>query len=270
MSIDRDTIEKISELYAAAANVPKTDVPTAVLPNGVNIHNLEQFMERPSRFRGHFATKNLSAYERYLNMHPNGQCFIDGEDFDALCYFDLGDPGEPGHGEHTARLTLAKTTEMKQVEAMNEELFAQRDLAELIQDWSYTISVEDSDGEHLPLARALASIRNVSIESITKGETEVRDFGESKSLMEKVEAEAKDKLPALIHFTAAPRHHLGEYVFTFRVSIITARGYDTPKFRLRCVNMQQQLDVAAEEFENLIHEFNIDGIDVIPGYFAKK
>lgn len=276
MDMTTEAINKIIGLHEAAAKNPDTDVPTVALPNGVSIHSLEQYMDHPARFRGKVKTTRMESFKEYLLAVDAGVCFVDVDKWYAECVFDIGTHVAPGHCEHRATLVLDQTTEMREVARINagERMrgetikFGQRELSEWLEDWGYTLSVEAADGEDMTLARACASVRGMTIEGMRKSESEVQDFGESRSVMDKIDAKAKDKIPAKIHFRANPFRGLSDRCFTFRVSILT--GGDTPKFTLRCVNEAQVMDLAADEFVEKVRDMVYgSNITVVEGSFAQ-
>lgn len=276
MDMTTEAINKIIGLHEAAAKNPDTDVPTVALPDGVSIHSLEKYMDHPARFRATVKTKRMASFQEYMRTVDSGVCFIDIDKWQAECVFDIGTTVTPGHCEHRATLVLDQTTEMREVERVNGDkdprgvpiVFSQRELAEWLEDWGYTLSVESSDGEDVGLALACASVRGMTIEAMRRSEHEVHDFGESKSVMDKIDAKAKDKIPAKIHFRAKPFHGLTERCFTFRVAVLT--GDDKPKFRLRCINEQQMMDFAADEFVEKVRDMVYgSNITVVEGSFAQ-
>lgn len=243
----------ITEVLAAAKSVTP-DSPMVVLPDGYQLTDLESAMPYRRSYRGSFSTDSVVDYIEYIKLFDveGSKCFISSTCMTAKTIFDMGDVLKPGHCEHKAGLSLAKTAAFEAVLDLNGSRLDQKDLAEWIEDWRDFIEAEDTTGDPLTAAAAAQAVRKITIEASRKMESEVGDFSENMSALEKIEAKSSLAMPAWLRFTCKPYNDLSEITLNLRLSIMT--GGDKPAFRVRISQLEAIKENITEEFKQLIIE----------------
>lgn len=241
----------IPEVLAAAKSVT-SDSPMIVLPEGYRLTDLESSMPYRRSYRGTFSTDSVPDYIEYIKMFDvdGSKCFISSTSMSAKTIFDMGDVAKPGHQEHEARLVMAKTSAYEAILDLNGNRLDQKDLAEWIEDWRDFIKAEDTTGAAMTASAAAQAVRKITIEATRKMESEVGDFSEHMSELEKIEASSSMAMPAWLYFTCKPYNDLSEVQFGLRISIMT--GGDKPAFRVRITQLESIKEEITAEFKELI------------------
>jgi uncharacterized protein YfdQ (DUF2303 family) len=265
MSMDKSAIEQIQKAEAiiagrdAIASMPLHIKPVVALPDNFKLHDMEQHLETRFRFRGSFSTQSLAAFGAYAQHHalPTPQAaFIDADKMRAKLVLNLGNHEAPGHCDNTATLTLEQTAAYKALLNIVEREKTQQEIAEFIEDWRHNLTAlgeansEDTHDE-IPIVRALQAVRSITIEAVSKQESDVRNFGHTTSGMDSIDAKSKHTLPAFFKLNCEPYHELPERVFVLRLSVITRQK---PALVLRIIREQEHKEQMAEEFQHLIRD----------------
>lgn len=257
--MDRSAIEAITDLSAEAAKVTNIHIPAGIthlvaVPNSVTLANVESSMSGRTRFRGKLATDSIPDFVTYVKNRKGGHGFIDTDKLGATVFFNLGDAENPGHGDHTARLTLKATPAYVAMLAAGGKAFSQRDALDFIEDWSHLIGAHNvsDDGAFtpIPLARAIAAIRKVKIKAESTTEQTEGNFQQSRSVLESVAASSDEGLPDVLSFVTEPYLCLPERKFHLRVSVSTT-GRE-PTLRFRVIALEQEQDEIAKQFKSLL------------------
>ncbi|HGE8502857.1 YfdQ family protein [Serratia ureilytica] len=261
--LDGSAIEQIKNLTLAASllkNLELTDCPVAVLPNDVDLHNLEGFNANRFRFRGNMTTTSIEDFVKYSSDYAGAgvRCFIDADRMQAETIFNLGTLDNPGHADNKAAITLKKTAPFTGLLEINGRKQGQKELAEWLEDNRDFLLAFDADGTVLDIKQAVGAVRRITIESISTSDHEENDFSGKRSLMESVEAKSKDVMPAAFEFKCVPYEGLGERHFKLRYSIITS---DKPILVLRIVQLETAEEEIAAEFRDLLIS-KFDGVEV--------
>ena len=257
MSLDRSALEHIQELSIAAEKITeggKTFFETVVLPKSMAVYSLEQHQKYRNRFRAEFYTKTLADYLDYVKDN-DGECvYVNPAAMRAVTIFDIGDNTNPGHCKHKAKLSLEETPEYKAVLGINEQRLSQRQLAEFVEDWIPNISVVDANGNDMESRVAINAIRRITIESISKGESQISNMSQSKSALESIEARSGDfALPAWITFDCAPYEGFADRLFAMRLSVSTAQG--EPKLRATIQKLEKHKVEMANELSTKVKAY---------------
>ena len=233
-------------------NDQATYFPTRVLPKDMGLHSLEEHMEFRNHYRAKMLTNSVPDFVNYFTTNNGENCFIDAEEMRAKTIFDIGTIEEPKHCKHVAYLELKKTAAFKELEKANGNHFSQKDMAEWIEEWNDLISAsEDVKGEEdIALSKAIAAIRRVTIEEITKSDHGQSNFKSDRSTLESIEAKSDEALPSFFHFTCTPYEGLKENTFTLRMSILKSHG--SPGFVLRVLRYEAIEEELANEFKDLL------------------
>lgn len=274
--MEKETVQfmtdaKTAEVVNGVLKNLNLDTPVAAIPNNFNIANMEKFRVNRSRFRGIFKTDSVDEYHCYCadnaSEQDEAQVCVSGSNMTAEAIFNLMEDGLPGHADHTATLQLKKTAAYKTLLENCQGTVSQMSLSNLLEDWSDFIKVKDSAGNDISLINAVATVRKVTIESAREISSEVGDFDNTASVMERAAAKDKDKLPAVIEFSCEPFSGLSERTFRIRVAINT--GSAEPKFNLRIVGLEAAQDEITDEFKKLVEEKLKDlPINVFIGSFS--
>lgn len=272
--MDKQALEyAIGHLTAgtAAEKVLEHTADTAIaLPLSVKVEDLEPYLPLRRRYRGAMRTTQIEEFAEYSNLaageaHSLAGCFVDPDKMTAKAFFNLGTLHEPGHGDHTATLSLPKTAAFEELLSKNSRAMDQKELAEWLEDWAPQLKVTAENGEPLNLPAAVAAVRRITIGAKSESTSEERTFGGRRSAMSEVEAQNKDTLPAFIEFTCEPYHGLDERTFRLRVSLITG---ETPKLIMRIVRLEHHQEEMAKEFrEHLIHALDGNLVQTFVGNF---
>lgn len=249
----------------------------AVLPTNYGLHNLEPFFQNRFRFRGAMSTTDIDSFVAYVNARGAGDAFIDPNSFAATVFFNLGGPSNPGHADWTARLSLQKTAAYDALLNANGEAFDQRGLVDFFEDWAHIVTAwrtvpaapGDIDGqgetEAISVTKLVSAIRRIKIKEGSETKTEVQQYAASQSALETVSAESDDGLPDVINFWCAPYHGLPERDFQLRLSILTSGR--APALKLRIVAFEKAKEEALDDFEALLRQQLVDGVQTVVGTF---
>lgn len=251
MSLDQTAIKEIQELTIAAQNIEGADYPVAVIPGNMKVESLEQFQKLRNNFRGAYETNSINEFSKYVEEHQCAVCFVDENKMSAKAIFDLGTIEEPGHGKHTAKLSLVKTGAFEAILSANGAKRNQQSIIEWIEDWRNHIQMAGQDGEDVDMKKGIAAIRRISIEQTKTSDNEEGNFKSSKSTLDKIEAKGvNESLPAFIRFMCKPYLDFEEYEFSLRLSVLT--DTEKPTLKLQIVQLELANQQLAESFKNML------------------
>lgn len=243
-----NSVQKLNEQLKIRAGIP-----VAVVPGNHSVESLERFDLNRARFRGHLKTTSLPDFALYVaDNYSDGEggVFMDPQDMSATAIFNLYLETNPGHGDHFALLFCKKTAAFKELLSKNGHRFNQKDMAEWLEDWRSWLVALDVNNVEIPIGKAIAAIRRMTIEATSKADSEVKNFGTSRSAMENIEAKSQEQLPAYLRFTCIPYNDLGDRQFILRVGILT--GSAKPEFTLRIIRLEDHEELMAKEFKSLL------------------
>lgn len=266
--MDHQAIEKIQALvHAAQIGNPGTDVPTLLVPEGYELTSLEKYQSTPARFRGTFSTSSIEDYGNYVNAENEARVFVDIDDMRAATFFDLGNPGAPGHGEHRAYLKLEATGAYVACLQANGMSFAQKELAHWIEDWHHCITGIDSNGQELTAKQLANAVRKIEIKATSERSHEDGDWNTKRSGMDALDASAGDSTPDIIRFHCIPYEGLAFRTFEIRVSIMAD---DTkPRLKLRIIGLETAKEEMAKEFKQVLVNELDEHVTLLLGAFSK-
>ncbi len=255
--LSKEALQHIEAQAVAAAGIRVTAQDGAELllvPDGYTVQNLERYQEFRNRLRGHLNTHSVKDFANYVgtqNLQEGPRGFIDQDSMSAVVIFNLGDVTNPaGHGDNTARLTLKPTAAFTAVANIAGRQLTQQQLAEWLEDWLPNLNAKAGDAE-LNMLQAINGIRRMTIQAIAKRDTNVSDFGASRSAMDEIEAKSQETLASSFTFTTVPYEGLQPAAIQLRLSVIT--GKDEPVLKLRWVGEEAQREEFAREFKELLN-----------------
>lgn len=255
MSLTKEAIQLITDTALEATGKSlDTFTPTAVLPEGAKVLDLEKYQEGRSRFRGTYSTHSLADFSTYVTdrAEPGARGFINQDEMSCVLLFNLGDTAAPGHADDRAVLKLKATAGYTAAQAIVVNRLAQKDLSDWIEDWHQYLTPVDEAGSAIPVARAIAAVRTITVKATSESETTVGDTSASRSAMDQIEARSKETLPAALLFNVIPFEGLTEQQITLRISVITSGA--VPVLKLRWVGEEVQREAIAEEFKAVLEE----------------
>ncbi|MFK3971146.1 DUF2303 family protein [Pseudomonas sp. NPDC087358] len=253
MAMTKEAIQLITDtaLEATGKSLP-TLTPTAVLPDGAKIVDLEKFQALRSRFRGTYSTHSLADFSAYVvdRAEAGARGFINQDEMSCVLLFNLGDTIAPGHADDRAVLKLKPTAGYTAAQSIAGGRLAQKDLSDWIEDWHQYLTPVDEAGAAIPVAKAIAAVRTITVKATSESETTVGDTSASRSAMDQIEARSKETLPAALLFNVIPFEGLKEQQITLRISVITSGA--VPVLKLRWVGEEVQREEIAQEFKQVL------------------
>ncbi len=287
--MDASAIKAIAELAISAARANKLETAMPAIVIGGEVESLEHFENGRSRFRGCLKTSSIAdfvAYVKYdhgVNKPPQAvidvtrlsieaslacvkrdnsidkgmqpHAFIDATHLSATAYFNLGNHLRPGHADHLAQLKLERTAAFRALIGIDGMRLDQKALAEWVEEWAWQISITNENGETLPLPSAISAIRSVKVKASTESTTTVRNYAQSRTAMEVIEARATGaaNLPSRLTFRFTPAFGLPEQSADLRISLI-ANPEEKPTFALRWIGREQVVEAIATDFKLVLFE----------------
>lgn len=240
------------------------------LPEHFKLHDLEDSAEFRRRARGLFRTTSVASLVRYVNEHreEGASVFVDEAEMAATAVLNLGTHDRPGHTDNRARVELKKTAAYASLLNIQGSAKKQQDLAEWLEDWSQHVGMQFFAGDDKVSAKqAVAAVRRITIESVSKLESEEQQLSATRSTFENVTAASREKLPTTIYFVCKPYQELAERQFVLRMSVHTGNG--VPSLMLRIQNIGLHNEEMAAELGYLILA-GCDGLPVYTGSYEKK
>lgn len=279
--IEKDAIKELAlteattaagkSVATAIAADSKSTRGAAALPNDFTIHDLEKYMPTRRRVRGNMQTMMVADFAKYAqdNAEEGAAVFVDADSMTACAVLNLGTPKAPGHADNASTLTMKKTAAYAALRSITTEgrQLSQVDVAEFLEDWAEPIVCE-KDGEHVPIKKAIASIRKLSIEAMRKIENSEQQLSATRSAFEKIEATSEEPIPTGITFTCKPYKELEDRTFTMRLSILTSG--DKPKLTLRIIKIEEHEEQMAGELADVIRKEIGSKMPVMLGKYAAK
>ncbi|WP_249584357.1 YfdQ family protein [Pseudomonas viridiflava] len=269
MSLAKEAIQLITDnaLIAEGKDLG-TSMPTVVLPEGAKIVNLEQYGAGRSRFRGTFSTSSLADFAKYVidRAVADAKGFINQDEMTCSVLFNLGNDEVPGHADDRAVLKLKPTAAYQAVQAISGRAMSQKDMSDWIEDWHSTLSAVGDDLQNIPLAKAIAAVRTISVKTTSENNHTVSETRASRSAMDDIEATSKETLPTSLIFSAVPFEGLQLRDIILRISVITSGAQ--PVLKLRWVGEDVLRDEIAQEFKSVVESKVGDAAQLALGNFA--
>ena len=255
MSLSKEAIQLITDNALLATGKPlHTFTPTALLPEGVKVVDLEKYQAGRSRFRGVLATNSLVDFSAYVKERAieGARGFIDQDEMTCTLIFNLGTNVAPGHADDRAVLRLKPSAGYKAVQSIPGRSLSQKDLSDWIEDWNASLSATDETGQTMSIVKAIAAVRTITIKASSESDHAVSETRTSRSAMDQIEATSKETLPSSLVFSVVPYEGLSVRDITLRVSVITSGAQ--PMLKLRWVGEEVQREEIAQEFKTVLQE----------------
>jgi uncharacterized protein YfdQ (DUF2303 family) len=250
---DEQALHLIQQTAVDAASErlpPELQSTLAALPNNYTLADLEKYGPLRRRYRGEFQTRQLEQFAHYVIAqkpeHSQVPVFIDDEKMQARAIFDLGTLTQPGHGDHVALLITRPTPDFDALLKADGVTKSQQELIDWCTDWAPNITFHDEENADIDWRVATNALRKVTVSTNTDATSGVSAHGTSRSLAEKVEANADKSLPASISFKCIPYEGLAEIKLTARLTTQLSR--EKPAFSLRIIRLKATTDLIAKDF----------------------
>ena len=271
--MDKTAIQEIALSQAVTAagmevgNGMATRNGAAALPDNFKLHDLEDYLPTRRRIRGSMSTSVIADFATYAttNMQTGAAVFIDPKTMSATAVLNLGTPALPGHCDNTAKLEPERTAAYKAIRAITAGMpVSQTVAAEFLEDWA-NIILCFKDGELVPANKAVAAVRNITIEALRKVASEEQQLSASKSAFEKISASSESApIPGEIHFVCQPYKDLPQRTFVMRLGIITS---EKPTLTLRIIKIEEHEEQMAGELADLITKAIKEDMPVMIGKY---
>ena len=255
MSLTKDAIQLITDTALQAAAKPlETHTSTVVLPEGCQVVSLEKWQIGRSRFRGIYSTHSLADFSAYVAHRaiPSAKGFIDQDEMTCMLLFNLGTDELPGHADDRAFLRLKASAGYKAAQSIGGRAMSQKELSDWIEDWHQYLTPVDDEGKAIPVGKAIAAVRTITVKATSESENTVGDTSASRSAMDQIEARSKETLPAALLFSVIPFEGLTEQQINLRISVITSSA--VPALKLRWVGEEVQREDIAQEFKTVLQD----------------
>lgn len=251
MSLSKEAIKHIQD-FTIAGQKTETDDNTIILPDGYRIEDLEEYQDQRNRFRGIFNTHRIDDFAAYANAQ-NGKppVFVSQDTMRARAIFDMGDIDNPLHCKHTAIVDMKSTPEYAYLNnSILGMIMNQQELAEFMEDYHQVLQCAEAGGDEIPMKKAIAAIRRVTIERKAKQESDIQSYTSKQSALEEITAKSGDnQLPAFIVMNTPLYIGMSTYSVKMRISMLTR---SEPAFKIRAINIDKIKEACAEEFKGMI------------------
>ena len=271
MSLSQEAIQLITDTaLLAAGKTLSTYSPTAVLPEGVKVVDLEKYQVGRSRFRGVFSTSSLVDFSSYVTERAidGARGFIDQDEMTCTLIFNLGTNVAPGHADDRAVLRLKPSAGYKAAQSIPGGALSQKDLSDWIEDWNALLSATDEARQTMSIVKAIAAVRTITIKASSESDHAVSETRTSRSAMDQIEATSKETLPASLVFSVVPYEGLSVRNITLRVSVMTSGPQ--PMLKLRWIGEEVQREEIAQEFKSVLDTHIKDATKLMLGCFDSK
>ena len=271
--MDRSAVEAFIEtvMTGVAPDIgPHDDV--ILVPQGIDMRDVEIYQEYRRRFRGTFETDDILAFGGYVirSAQPVEQpplVYVNAPE--AVCYFDQGDAVHPGHCDHRAELTVTWTPFWKAMREIAGRWQTQRDLIEWLIDWNQELSGIDKDGATMTVEQIIAAVRRIDVQSSAKSTTNVDNMAESRSRFQQMRADNEEALPKQILFSQ-PAYFETDIVEGKMDVYLSLEEDNPPRIKLRLRSAEAVEDFVKASFEKAVSEACASKALTIKGRFQPR
>lgn len=227
-------------------------IPFVVMPEGIEVKNIERYLPRLQRFEGTYKTSSIANFADYLKAmdQESTRVFVDDLSMQAMAILDFVTvTGDALHCANKAVLTAKRKAEYAALLNFTGERHSQKDFAEFMEDYADNIKCFDADGQPIQLVKAIAAVRRIEVNATARATSEVQSFNTERSALESMSINDSNKLPSLIVFRCKPYAEFNEFNFEIRPAVITG---ETVKLTARMVRKEEVREEIAQHFCELI------------------
>lgn len=255
MSLVNSEVSAVVEHCAPVNNLARGDL--VAIHENFQVHDLEQFQVGRNRARGAFVTPIFSDFARYIannSTRESTPVFISRDDVKAVAVLNFDeDEYAQGHCDYTATLKLEPTVSWKKINELKGQKLNQKAFATLLEDWATVFKATTESGERIDIKEAINAVRNMKIDANVKAEVAVNNMSESRSMLERVEAQSTiGKLPA--YFDIDDTTYVGLSEKHIKLRLVVNAGDSAPIFTLQIVKEELLQNEIIEEFKDKVIE----------------
>jgi len=222
-----------------------------------NLKDIENQMPARHRPRGVFKTPTIADFVDFIESNgKDAPVFMDHERMSAIAVLNMGTatPGEQGHCDYRAALTLESTVAWRKLNEIAEnKKFDQRGFATFLEDWSDLLIAMSPTQEPIDPRDAIHAVRNMVVDASASSSSTVANTSESRSILEKVEAKSKEgKLPA--YFALKDSCYVGLTERQVLVRLVVNTNDGKPVFHIQIVKLELIQDALTNEFKQIIKD----------------
>lgn len=247
-------IENAAAATAGALATFTNDTRAALaLPSDFTVHDLEKYLPTRRRLRGSMQTPVAGSFAEYVIRcaESGATVFVDPKTLTATAVLNLGTPEAPGHADNLAHFAPPKMAAFAALLATaTGAAMPQQRAAEWMEDWQDLLICLDAEGKQIQTSRAIAAVRRITIEAMSKRESEAQQLRATTSTFEDIQAKSSEPLPSRIEVKCVPLPGLPVRTFSVRFGILT--GEKTPGIVLRIVKLEEHLEQMAIELADLV------------------
>ncbi|MFV0411270.1 MAG: DUF2303 family protein [Paracoccus sp. (in: a-proteobacteria)] len=251
---EKNTVESVVEHCRPVSEVLRGDL-LAVHKN-FEIRDTEKYQDGRNRIRGTFITPVFTDFKDYIDSKEttNIPVFVSKDNVKAVAILNYDVTGfEQGHCDHTATLELEQTVTWKKLNDLKGQKLNQKAFATLLEDWATVFRATTESGELIAINEAINTVRNMTIDSNIKVDTQVNNMSQSRSVLERVEAQSTiGKLPA--YFEIDDPTYIGLDEKFIKLRLVVNSGESAPIFTLQIVKEELLVNEIIQEFKNKVIE----------------
>lgn len=255
MSLENNEVSAVVEHCCPVNEVSRGEL-LAIHKNFV-LHDTEKYQAGRNRVRGAFITPVFNDFADYIADAPtigSVPVFVSRDDVQAVAVLNYSEKDfDQGHCDHTATLRLEPTVAWKKINELKGQKLNQKAFATLLEDWATVFRATTETGEAININEAINSVRNMKIDANVKAEVAVNNMSESRSLLERTEAQSSvGKLPSYFDIDDSAYIGLGEKFVKLR--LVVNAGDSAPIFTLQIVKEELLVNEIIQEFKDKVIE----------------
>ena len=235
-----------------------------------NLIDMERFEDGKRRKTGEYRTHSIADFVRFVKdetQPENCKIFVNDSDMTATAYLNYGADGfEQGKLDYRALLGLCKTPIFEKLLSLHHNARSQRDFIDFLTDYAPVLSAANAQGDDIDIGLAINQLRQIKIDETKNTNSEIQNFGETRSTFENVKARTvDDNTPIGFVVRDSCYQSLPKIDISLRLII---KSIDGKPFFTLIINALDLLQLdCAERFVELINKGLAGEFDVMLGSF---
>ena len=250
MSLTNNEVSAVVEHCTPVLDLKRGEL--VAVHSNFNIEDTEKYQAGRNRVRGAFVTPIFGDFVQYIAVNASSAgevpVFVSRDDVKAVAVLNFKQDGHAqGHCDHTATLKLEPTVTWKKINELKGQKLNQKAFATLLEDWATVFKATTESGERIDINEAISSVRNMKIDANVKSEVAVNNMSESRSMLERVEAQSTiGKLPS--YFDIDDTAYVGLSEKYIKLRLVVNAGDSAPIFTLQIVQEELLKNEIIQEF----------------------